>query len=142
MDLDDWVAKAPEAIRESPTWRVRAYQIGAFSAVCAADDAAGLERKRRFVHLAPQLLRSAASIAANVAEGYPRRSRRDRIRYYEYALGSAREAATWYLIASGSLERTAFNARMAHLTRVSQLLVKMITNERLGTGRSFPDPPP
>jgi hypothetical protein len=25
---------------------------------------------------------------------------------------------------------------------VSQLLVKMITNERLGTGRSFPDPPP
>ena len=139
MELDEWISTAPESVREAPTWRVRAYQIGVFIAVCAAEDTVSLEGQHRFSQIAPQLVRAAGSIAANIAEGYPRRSRKDRIRCYEYALGSARETTTWYLTVSAALDRTSLDRRLSCLTRVSQLLVKMISNERVAAGRSFPD---
>lgn len=138
MDLDEWLVNAPHALRESPTWKVRAYQIGAFIAVRAADDAALLERLARFSQIAPQLLRAAGSVAANVAEGDSRRSSKDRIRYYEYALGSARECTTWYVTAAAAFERTALDSRLAYLARASQLLLTMIKNERSGANRPFP----
>jgi four helix bundle protein len=140
MHLDEWVDNAPRSLREGPAWRVRAYQVGTFAAVCAADDAIALGRYPRFAQVAPQLVRAAGSIAANIAEGYPRRSRKDRIRYYEYALGSAREAATWYVVVSAALERTTLEARLSYLTRVSQLLVKMINNERAASSPGFSPP--
>ncbi|MBC7896698.1 MAG: four helix bundle protein, partial [Cytophagaceae bacterium] len=43
-----------------------------------------------------QLLRAVDSISANIAEGYSRFSGRERARFYEIALGSAREAREWY----------------------------------------------
>ncbi len=38
------------------------------------------------------------SIRANIAEGYSRGTGKDRARFYEYALGSARESRDWYFI--------------------------------------------
>ena len=42
-----------------------------------------------------QLVRAADSIAANLAEGYGRRSTRDRQRFYLYARGSFEETKAW-----------------------------------------------
>jgi four helix bundle protein len=109
-----------------------------FIARLAADDAAALERQARFVETASQLVRAAGSIPATVAEGYSRQSRRDRIRYYEYALGSAREATTWYTAISDTLPAGALDHRLTLLSRACQHLLKMIQNERKGIGRSFP----
>lgn len=43
-------------------------------------------------HLKDQLLRSASSIALNLAEGRGKNSRRDQLRYFQIALGSCRES--------------------------------------------------
>ena len=138
MDLDEWVKMAPAALRESPLWKVRVYQIGTCVARLAAQDAATLETHPRFADTVSQLVKSAGSIAATVAEGYSRQSRRDRIKYYEYGLGSAREVTTWYSNAGDALPVDTVDHRLTLVARASQLLLKMIQNERKGIGRHFP----
>jgi four helix bundle protein len=63
-------------------------------------DTARLVRERRTIGLYDQLYRAAESISANLDEGYSRGTGRDRARFYEYALGSARESRDWCLSAS------------------------------------------
>ena len=119
-------------------WKVRVYQIGTCVARLAGQDAAALERYPRFAETVSQLVRSAGSVPATVAEGYSRQSRRERIKYYEYALGSAREATTWYSNAADTLPPEMVEDRLTLLARACQLLLKMIQNERKGKGRDFP----
>jgi len=138
MDLDEWVETAPAALRESPLWTVRVYQIGTLVARLATQDAAALERHPRFADTVSQLVKSAGSVSATVAEGYSRQSRRERIKYYEYGLGSAREATTWYSNAGNALPAETVDQRLTLLARACQLLLKMIQNERKGRGRQFP----
>ena len=138
MNLDEWVETAPAALRESPMWKVRVFQIGTCLARVASKGAAALERHPRFANTVAQLVKSAGSVSATVAEGYSRQSRRDRIKYYEYALGSAREATTWYSNAADALPAKRVTERLTLLARACQLLLKMIQNERKGKGRDFP----
>ena len=138
MDPETWVGTAPTALRESPLWKVRVYQIGTLIARLAAQDAAALEAHPRFTDTVSQLVKSAGSISATVAEGYSRQSRRERIKYYEYGLGSAREATTWYSNAGDALPLDAIDQRLTLLSRACQLLLKMIQNERKGIARNIP----
>src|SRR4051794_9257483 len=71
--------------------RVSAYGLAVEVSEHAWNDAAAMRRDPLLVEIGAQLLRSAGSIGANIAEGYSRRSARDRIRFYEYALGSSAE---------------------------------------------------
>ena len=59
-------------------------------------DATKLMRDKRTLELSNQLYRSLGSISANLAAGYSRGTGKDRSRFYEYALGSARESRDWY----------------------------------------------
>ena len=140
MDLDELVASAPAPVRASPTWKVRVYQIGTYIARLAAEDAHELGRLPHFARTSAQLVDAAGSIPANVAEGYSRQSRRDRIKYYEYSLGSAREATTWYTNAGAFMAGETLDHRLTLLARACQLLLRMIQNERNGKGRHFPKP--
>ena len=86
----------------------------------------------------PQLVRAAGSIAANTAEGYARRSPRERIRFYEYALGSSEEAVSWYTVGRRVLSERDLEERFARLTSIRRLLLVMIRNERAGKGWNAP----
>jgi four helix bundle protein len=88
--------------------------------------------------VATQLVRAVGSIAANVAEGYARRSPRDRIRFYEYALGSAEESRSWYEVGRRALSVAEIDARIARLAAIRRLLLTMIRNERSGTKWNAP----
>ena len=112
--------------------RVTAYKLAVVGGEQAWADAGLMKGEPLLSDVAPQLVRAVGSIAANVAEGYARRSVRDRIRFYEYALGSVEEAGAWYLMARHSLEAEAFEERSARLTSIRRLLLVMIRNERSG----------
>ena len=131
MDLDEWVDRAPVAIRKAAVWKVRAFQIASYVAALAAEDARTLEGAARFARVVPQLVGAAGSIAANLTEGYSRLSRKERIKYYEYALGSANETSSWYQSAASGLAPNALEDRLTYLARISQLLLTMIRNERI-----------
>lgn len=145
MTLDEWVVSAPEAIRTDFLWRIRAYQIGTYLGALAPGDAAMVARDIRVSLNCGQLARSIGGVTANIADGYSRRSRKDRIRFYEYALSEANEAKSWYLSAMCALGRPTVEHRLQHLARVTQLLLATIQNERKGltwgTDRRIPLPP-
>jgi four helix bundle protein len=126
MTYDEWEQSLPAAVTTDVIFRVQAFRLASFLADCAERDTRAVARDPRFAKNAIQLIRSAGSVSASIAEGYPRRSPRDRIRYYEYALGSAAEAKSWYLSARTLLPPETLEARFALLTSITRLLRTMI----------------
>ncbi|MCL5429828.1 MAG: four helix bundle protein [Chloroflexi bacterium] len=69
-------------------------------------------------------------VSANIAEGYSRKSGKDQARYYEYALGSAREAKTWYVQARYILGEKVLDHRLNMLTHIIKQLLVLIPADR------------
>ena len=122
-------------IREEPSERraldrVAAHTLAVEAGARAWEDAVIMKAEPLLADIAPQIVRAVGSIAANIAEGYARRSPRDRTRFYEYALGSVEEAEAWYGNARHTLPASALDDRHARLTSIRRLLLVMIRNER------------
>ena len=91
MNYEEWEKSVPTEITNDSLWKIKAYRLGLFIADVGWHDATKLMRDKRTLALSNQLYRSLGSISANLAEGYSRGTGKDRSRFYEYALGSARE---------------------------------------------------
>ena len=130
MTYDEWEATVPPGVRSESTWKVEVYRIGLYLGALAWRDAERLIGDPRGAVVAGQLMRSAASIAANVAEGYGRRSPKERVRFYEYALGSAGETRAWYVTTAELIGRETVEIRLATLLSATRLLLTMIRRER------------
>jgi len=70
--------------------------VGMFVGDIGWRDVTKLMKDQRTVKLSSQLYEALGSISANLAEGYSRGTGKDRARFYEYSLGSARESRDWY----------------------------------------------
>jgi four helix bundle protein len=130
MTYDEWKSTVPDEIKNDSLWTVTAYRLALFVGDLGWRDTAKLVKNRRLRGLADQLYRSLGSISANLAEGYSRGSNKDRARFYEYSLGSARESRDWYYKARHILGEDVFRHRLHLLTRIIQLLLKMIPQQR------------
>ncbi len=130
MTYKEWVEAVPSAIRDDPVWRVEAYRLALFAGDLAWHDATKLLRDKRTVSIADQLHRAAGAIRGDITEGYSRRSGKDQARFYEYALGSAREARDWYYKGRHVLGVEVTGHRMELLTRIIKSLLTIIPNER------------
>ena len=135
---EEWVTTVPEEIKADSLWKVTAYRLALFLSDLGWCDTARLVRERRMLGLSDQLYEALGSVSANLAEGYSRGKGKDRARFYEYALGSARESRDWYLKARHVLGETVFQHRLQLLTRVIQLLLTMIPQQR---GRALQEQP-
>jgi four helix bundle protein len=107
-----------------------AYRFAIYALEIAWVDATVLDRSRITRPIAAQLYRAVGSIAANIAEGYSRSSGADRVRQFEYALGSTRESTVWYHAARPLLGQTIHNARLELLTQIRRILLAAIPIER------------
>ena len=126
----EWAESVPREVREDVLGRVEAYRLGLYVCDRAWDDVTVPSRDVRTRSLADQLHRSLGSISANVAEGYSRGGGRDRARFIEYALGSAREARDWYVKARRVLEDDRVAVQVGVLTSVIRLLLVMVRDQR------------
>ena len=81
--------------------------------------------------IADQLKRAAFSMPLNIAEGYGKRSVRDRARYYDIARGSAHECAAVLDVARvlELLDDATFSRGKTLLHRVVSMLVRMTDTE-------------
>jgi four helix bundle protein len=111
------------------------YRMGLFAYDLAWTDGAKLLRERRTVSIADQLCRASGNISSNIAEGYSRGTGRDRQRFYEYALGSARETRDWYYKARQVLGQKVSQHRIDLHTQLIKLLITMIASERRANKR-------
>ena len=96
MKYDEWLIGVPAEIKDDLLWKLEIYRLGLFVADIAWQDALTLDKSPLTRGLADQLYRVVCSISANIAEGYSRSTGKDRARFFEYSLGSAREAWDWY----------------------------------------------
>jgi four helix bundle protein len=135
VTYDIWEATVPENIRADPLWDLRVYRAALYAGELARADAAIVARQGDLEDVADQMARATRSISANIAEGYSRRGRRDRGRFYEYALGSARESRDWYYKARAALGEDTTHARISLHTSLVRILTVFVRKTR-------PDPAP
>jgi four helix bundle protein len=135
MTYEEREVTVPEVIRGDSLWKMTAYRLALFATDVGWHDVTRLMRDWRTLGLADQLYRALGSIGANlpalepqaqVAEGYSRGTGKDRARFYEYALGSARESRDWYYKARHVLEEAVVGHRLQLLSRITQLLLVTI----------------
>jgi four helix bundle protein len=126
----EWVAGVPEEVTGDSIWKIRAYQLSLYACDIGWPDVTVLIRDQRTISLGDQLYRALGSISANIAEGYSRGTGRDRARFYEYALGSARESRDWYFKARVLLGHQVTNHRLVLLGQIIRLLLTMIPDQR------------
>lgn len=111
-------------------WKVVAYRYALLASDLCWEDTNKLRKDRRMLDLADQLYRAVGSTSANIAEGYSRGTGRDRARFYEYALGSARESRDWYYKARHVLDESVVQHRLALFTETIRLLLTMVPQQR------------
>ena len=128
-EYDAWVRTVPSEITEDSIWRTPAYRFSLYAAACAESDIPWLVKHRASRPHINQLLRAVGGISASLDEGYSRSSGRERAHYYEYALGSAREARSWYFKCRSAAPAIAA-VRIRQLTRIIRILTVVVPRER------------
>jgi len=125
----EWETQVPRTITDDPLWSMTAYRLSLFASDLCWPDIQKL-RKARLYHLVDQLYDSVGGIGAQIAEGYSRKTGKDRARFYEYALGSAREGRDWYYKSRHVLGAEVTAHRLALHARIIRLLMAMVPDER------------
>lgn len=129
--FEQWLKTVPEVVSNDPIWRMSAYRYVLFFSDLVWLDTAKLMRDRRTHSVADQLFRASGSIHANLTEGYAYSTGGNRSKYFEYALGSARESRDWYWESRHILGKDVYEHRTNYLTQIIRLLVTSIPTQRV-----------
>lgn len=129
-NYQDWQKTLPEDITQDPLWRLEVYRLSLFVSEIGWLDVVKLNKNPLTKVLANQLIRALDSISANIAEGYSRSTGKDRARFYEYSLGSARESRDWYYKAGRILRDEVVEHRMSLLTQIVKMLNALVPKQR------------
>ena len=135
LNYEEWAKTVPDTITGDALWKVEVYRLGLLLSDLCWHDATRLMRDKRTLDLSDQLYRAVGSISANVAEGYSRGTGKDRARFYEYSLGSARESRDGYYKARYVLGDGIANHRLNFLAQIIRLLLTMVPQQRSRTLR-------
>ena len=130
MTYEEWEKTVPGVITGDTLWRIQAYRLALFASDVGWGDVTRLAQDRRTRALADQLCRSLGSVSASIAEGYSRGTGRDRARFYEYTLGSARESRDWYYKGRRILDEAVVKHRLSLQTQIIRLLLRMVPDQR------------
>jgi four helix bundle protein len=130
MNYQEWMALVPEEITQDPLWRLEVYRLSLFTADVGWDDVVILNKNDLTREAADQIIRSLNSISANIAEGYSRSTGKDRARYFEYALGEAREARDRYFKARQISKHEVVLHRIKLLTQIVKILSTLVPIQR------------
>ena len=130
MNYTEWLKTVPAALTDDSLWKMEAYRLALFAADLAWHDVTRLMQDKRTLELASQLYDAIGSMGANRSEGYSRGSGKDRARFYEYSLGSARESRTWYYDGRHVLGEAVSEHRLRFLTQMVRLLLTMVPDQR------------
>jgi four helix bundle protein len=129
-----WEQTCSEAITSDVLWKLDAYRAALFLVHLARTDCRSRRASATDDHTASQLMRAAGSIGANLAEGYSRATRVDRLRFLGYALSSVGECVVWYEVNRDELSDGAVDDRLHLLARLRALMLGLIRSLRADGG--------
>lgn len=130
IKYDDWQKNVPKAITDDSLWKMKVYKLSLFLADISWSDISTLFKDGRTKSISSQLYRAIGSIGSNISEGYSMGTGKNRARYYEYALGSTREARDWYYKGRHILGNEIIEHRFLILTEIIKLLLTMVPDQR------------
>ena len=130
MNYDDWLSSIAEEFSADPVWHMSVYRQALFLGELSWFDASKLVKETRTRHLYDQLYRSVGGISTNICEGLSRSSGKDQARYYEYSLGSAREARDWYYKGRHVLSEEVTTHRIQLIAHILRQLSALIPSKR------------
>ena len=130
MDYETWLKSVSKKLTGDSLWNMTVYRLALFLSDVAWHAVSKLNDDERTKGVSNQLYRAIGSIGANIAEGYSYSTGGNRARYWEYALGSARESREWYYRARHILGEPVLNHRLSYLTRIVQLLITAVPAQR------------
>jgi four helix bundle protein len=130
MNYQNWLESVPQHFKADVLWKMTVYRYALFLGDLAWHDVTKLMKDRRTLGLSEQLYEAVGSVSVNIAEGYSRRSGKDRARLYEYSLGSARESRDWYHKGRFVLGDEVIQHRQQFLTEIIRLLLTITPQER------------
>jgi len=130
MNYQEWLTTVPPEITEDPLWKLDVYRLSLFVAEIGWEDVVLLNKNDLTRDAADQIIRSLNSISANIAEGYSRSTGKDRARYFEYALGEAREARDRYFKTRRVLKQEVVLHRIKILTQIVKILNTFVPAQR------------
>jgi four helix bundle protein len=130
MRYDEWQVSVPDEIKGDSLWKLEVYRLGLFISDISWQDALELSKHPLTRGIADQLYRAICSISANIAEGYSRSTGKDRARFLEYSLGSAREARDWYYKSRHTLKQEVVKHRIELLTQIIKILSVLTPHQR------------
>ena len=135
MNFESWKITVPPEITSDSLWHIQLYQQALFLGEISWVDATKLMQDQRTIRLSDQLYRATGKISSNIAEGYSKASGKDQARFYEYALGSAREARDWYYKARHILGEEVALHRIRLTVHLIRQLLTLIPHSRQHTLR-------
>ncbi|MGH7627298.1 MAG: four helix bundle protein, partial [Gemmatimonadaceae bacterium] len=131
VTYNEWEETVPDEIRRDQLWSLRVYRASLYSGDVAREDGRVLVHDPLTIEIAAQLVRAVGAVSANIAAGYSRFARRDRVQSYESALGSAREGRDWYFHGRGVLGEQLVLHRVATLGGIARVLIVLISRARV-----------
>jgi four helix bundle protein len=132
MNFSDWQDQVPSSIREDTLWDLEVYRLSLSASDVCWRDIQKIHEESHAYSLADQLYRAVGSISSNIAEVYSRGTGKDRARFYEYALGSARESRDWYYKSRLIIGEDVVDHRLDFMTQIIRLLLVMVPDQRGG----------
>ena len=138
MSYEAWERTVPPAITGDPLWKLRVYRAALYAGELGHRDADYLARRQGCAEIAPELAKATGAISAHIAKGYSCVGR-ERLQYYEMALGAARESRDRYFKVRGVLGQGAGDSRLSLHTTIIKVLVALMTRAREpGAGKKAP----
>lgn len=126
MSYEAWERSVPPAITGDPLWKLRVYRAALYAGELGQRDADYLSRKQGCAEVAPEMARATGAISAHIAKGYSCVGR-ERLQYYEMALGAARESRDRYFKVRAVLGPGAGDSRLSLHTTIIKVLVALMT---------------
>ena len=130
MNFQEWQEQVSDMIKNDALWKMSVYRYALFVGDLGWFDVTKLQQDRRTYGLSGQLYEALGSVSANIAEGYPRGSNKERAHFYEYSLGSARESRDWFYKGRHVLGTEVAEHRMSLLVHIIRLLLTMTSQQR------------
>jgi four helix bundle protein len=131
VSLEEWVETIPDSLRSDPLWKSDYYRLAMYLYDLVWLDCESLNRDNRGQKLMGQLLRSAASICANMEEAYGRGvGTPDYIRVMRISSGETRETKGHYLRFRHILSTEIIDKRLKIIDQVIVKLVSTLSTHR------------
>ena len=87
--------------------------------------------------LISQMQRSAVSVPANIAEGFKRRGRLDKVHFYNVAQGSLEELRYYFILCRDLEYKLDYNLMASQAEQVGRMLTGLIKAVRFGPSKSL-----